>query len=112
MGSKWVFAGDVGNTTLQFKYRKPALSSASGRLCGLDYVVTEVDTTRQAPFTGVLRSGENINDHDTNEGEEFWKDYNIMLPDRNTQALIHEIRAINQTQRLKARFRRNGAKAA
>lgn len=102
VGGKWVLAGVTGNNTLQFKdshlhYDFPAAIR-------FNYVVTQVDTTRQAPFTGVLRSGEHINDHDTNEGEEFWKDYNVMLPDRNTEALIREIRAINKSQQLKARF--------
>jgi len=101
-GNKWVLAQDIGDAALHIK--APRLNYDFVANIKFNYVVTQVDTTQTTPFEEKMRVNEHINDHDTNEGEEFWKDYNIMLPDFDTEALIRQIRAINAVVRLKSKF--------
>jgi len=102
VNGKWVLAQDVGDTKLYFKL--PARNYDFTADIKFNYIVTAVDTTQTTPFHEKMRSNEHINDHDTNEGEEFWKDYNIILPDFDTEALIKQINAINAVVRLKTKF--------
>ncbi|WP_133177616.1 serine hydrolase [Chitinophaga parva] len=102
MGNKWVFGGDVGDYKVYIKW--PRRHYDYPAVMRFNYVVTSVDTSRKTPFTEVMRTDEHINDHDSKGEAVFWKDYNIMLPDRNTEALIRQIHTINQQEQLKARF--------
>jgi CubicO group peptidase (beta-lactamase class C family) len=99
---KWVLANVVGDNDLYI--RAPNLGYDMVISIKFNYVVTQVDTTQTTPFKEKMRSGEHILDHDTNEGEEFWKDYNILLPDYNTEELIGQIQAINNIANLKKKF--------
>lgn len=102
MGNKWVLGGDVGNYKVHIKWPRRRYDYPA--VMRFNYVVTSVDTSREVPFTEGMRMGEHINDHDSNEEAVFWKDYNVMLPDRNTETLIRQIHAINQQEQLKTRF--------
>lgn len=102
VGDKWVFGGDVGDYKVYIRW--PRMHYDYAAVMHFNYVVTDVDTTRQTPFSTAMRTDEHINDHDTNAGAAFWEDYNVMLPDRNTEALIREIQRINQQAQLRPRF--------
>jgi CubicO group peptidase (beta-lactamase class C family) len=68
-----------------------------------NYQVTAIDTAKVAPFDTRLSKGTLIEDHDSSD-DNFWKDYNIVLPNFNTEQVIAEIRAVNEIVNLKKKF--------
>ncbi|MES2279610.1 MAG: serine hydrolase [Bacteroidota bacterium] len=68
-----------------------------------NYQVTAVDTVKTAPFDSRLSKGTLIENHDSDD-DKFWKDYNIVLPDFNTEQVIAQIRAINGVNNIKKKF--------
>jgi CubicO group peptidase (beta-lactamase class C family) len=69
----------------------------------LDYVVTGVDTINIQPYTGKETLGDNKVIEFQNKGVQldFWKDYNIILPDYNTDSIANKILAKNESFNLK-----------
>jgi len=99
VGNKWVLSGVEGDDALQIK--SAALKYDFLAQVKFNYQVTSVDTTEKAAFSSKLGRNENINDHDSNEGDKFWKDYNILLSDYNTEDIFKQIRDINKIVKAK-----------
>lgn len=102
VGDKWVLADVTGDDAINinapgFKYNFVADVK-------FNYQVTAVDTAQTASFDGKLGRQENINDHDSNDGEEFWKNYNILLSDFKTEDVFKYIKAVNSQTKLKDKF--------
>jgi len=99
---KWVLSGVVGDNELYIK--SPGFNYDFTANLKFNYVVTAVDTTQTAPFDEKMNKNDAIENHDTNEGEAFWKDYNVILADFNTEDVVKKIKAINDIVRLKSKF--------
>ncbi|MES2277568.1 MAG: serine hydrolase [Bacteroidota bacterium] len=102
VGDKWVLAGVTSDNALYIK--SPGQKYDYTANVKFNYQVTAVDTTQTASFNTKIGRGENINDHDSNAGEEFWKDYNILLADYKTEDIFRQIKAINGVGKLKGKF--------
>jgi CubicO group peptidase (beta-lactamase class C family) len=102
VGDRWVLAGVTSDNALYIK--SPGLKYDFTANVKFNYQVTAVDTVQTASFNTKIGRGENINDHDSNDGEEFWKDYNILLADYKTEDIFKQIKAINGLGKLKGKF--------
>lgn len=69
----------------------------------LDYIVTGIDTTNTQPLDTKETLGNNklIEFQNTGNGGDFWKDYNILLPDYNSDSIAKIIIAKNESSNLK-----------
>lgn len=101
VGDKWVLADVEVDDTLSVK--SPALKYDYIAHVKFNYQVTAVDTTEKAAFSSKLGRNESINNHDSNDGEKFWKDYNILLPDYNTEEIFKQIMEINKGAKSKGK---------
>lgn len=101
VGDRWVLAGV--SATADIKIVCPKLKYDMVANVKFDYVITKVDTTQTKPFDEKLSRNTLIEDHDSDD-DNFWKGYNILMPDFNTEAVIAKIRAINSVLRLKDKF--------
>ncbi|WP_448699368.1 serine hydrolase [Mucilaginibacter sp. AW1-3] len=102
VGDKWVISDVVGNDALSIN--SAGLNYNYVADVKFNYQVTSVDTAQTESFSNKLNRHENINDHDSNDGEEFWKDYNVLLSDFNTEAIFKHIKAVNGQTKLKDKF--------
>jgi len=102
VGDKYVLAGVTSSSILGIK--SAVINHAVTANIKFNYLVTQVDTTQTTPFDTKMGDNQKLIDHDTNEGEEFWKDYNIMLADFKTEDVFKQIKAINNIARLKEKF--------
>ncbi len=102
VGDKWVIADVVGNNSLSIK--APSMNYDFVADVKFNYQVTSVDTVQTTSFDTKMGRHENINDHDSNAGEEFWKDYNILLSDFKTEDVFKHIQAVNSETKLKDKF--------
>ncbi|OCX51673.1 hypothetical protein BEL04_16785 [Mucilaginibacter sp. PPCGB 2223] len=102
MGDKWVLGRVVDDAAIYIK--SPGFNYDFTAKLDFNYVVTSIDTTQIAPFDNKLSKNDGIENHDSNDGEEFWKDYNIILPDFNTEQVVVQINAINNQVNLKNKF--------
>jgi len=95
VGNKWVLADVEGENIMRVD--NPELKTSLPAHVKFNYQVTAVDTAQTASFSSKIGRNESINDHDSNEGEKFWKDYNILLSDYNTEDIFNRIRDINKS---------------
>ncbi|OCX53764.1 hypothetical protein BEL04_05610 [Mucilaginibacter sp. PPCGB 2223] len=102
VGEKWVLSDVVGSDVLDVS--NPELKINQVASIRFNYQVTSVDTAQNESFNNKLGRRENINDHNSSEGEEFWKDYNILLSDFNTEDIFKYIKAVNSQTKLKDKF--------
>jgi len=102
VGDKWVLSDVVGNDALDIK--APDLKYNYVATIKFDYQVTSVDTAQNESFNNKLNRHENINDHDSNDGEEYWKDYNTLLSDFKTGDVFKYIKAVNSQTKLEDKF--------
>lgn len=102
INGKWVLSGVTHNNGLYVKSPRMKYDFLADEK--FNYVVTRIDTAQVAPFTERLNKNAVIEDHDTDETDAFWKDYNIILPDFNSEEVIKRIKAINEVVRLKDKF--------
>ncbi|WP_162847023.1 carboxypeptidase-like regulatory domain-containing protein [Mucilaginibacter gracilis] len=94
VGNKWALLSMQSNDVLAIEN-----TSAHTHLPAnvkFNYQVTAVDTVEKAPFSSKLGRNENINNYDGSVGEKFWKDYNILLSDYNTEDIFKQIQEINK----------------
>jgi len=108
VGDKWVLSDVKGNNALDIK--APDLKYDYIANVKFDYQVTSVDTAQNESFNNKLNRHENINDHDSNDGEEYWKDYNTLLSDFNTEVVFKYIKAVNSQTKLEDKFEEKLAK--
>jgi hypothetical protein len=94
VGQKWVLSDVEGNDALSVK--SPELNYDFIAHVKFNYQITAVDTTEKAPFSAKLARSANINSYNSNDGEKFWKDYNILLSDYDAEAIFKQIQAINK----------------
>ncbi|EHQ26318.1 carboxypeptidase-like regulatory domain-containing protein [Mucilaginibacter paludis] len=94
VGNKWVLASVGGDNVLNVQ--NPNSKSALLANVKFNYQVTAVDTVQKQPFSSKLGRNESINNHDSNAGEKFWKDYNILLSDYNTEDIFKKLQTINK----------------
>jgi CubicO group peptidase (beta-lactamase class C family) len=102
VNGKWVLSAVDNDNVLYIK--SPKLKYDFTANVKFNYQVTAVDTTKTPPFAEVLSNNTLIEDHDTDAGDNFWKDYNIVLPDFKSVDVIAQINAINQVLNLKKKF--------
>ncbi|QKJ30507.1 serine hydrolase [Mucilaginibacter mali] len=102
VGSKWVLSDVVGDDALGITSKD--LNYDFNANVKFNYQVTAVDTNRNAAFDTKFGRHENINDHNSNTGESFWKDYNVLLPDYNAEDIFKYIQSVNKQTTLKDKF--------
>ncbi|MGY3215134.1 serine hydrolase [Mucilaginibacter sp. HD30] len=99
IGDRWVISDVIANSAVYIK--STLLHSDFVAKTHYNYVVTDVDTTRNQAFVETLSNNSSIEKNSTTDGAEFWKDYTTQLPDFNVEKVVADIRAINNTLELK-----------
>jgi hypothetical protein len=99
VGNKWVLANVTAENNLAVK--SPDVKDELMAHVKFNYQVTAVDTVAKESFSTKFGRNENINDHESNAGPEFWNDYNILLSDYNTEDIFKQIQVINSLGKLK-----------
>jgi hypothetical protein len=94
VGSKWVLSGVEGDDSLSVK--SDSLKYKYTTHVKFNYQVTAVDTAQKASFSTKIARTDNINAYKSNGDEKFWKDYNILLSDYDTEEVFRNIVAINK----------------
>ncbi|GAB3909080.1 carboxypeptidase-like regulatory domain-containing protein [Mucilaginibacter boryungensis] len=104
VGDKWVLSDVVGDDNLYIK--GTTTTNVNYDLTAkvkFNYQVTAVDTAPGSSFDKQLKRHESINAHDSDAGAEFWKDYNILLADQNTEDIFTHIRDVNKQVTMNAK---------
>ena len=104
VGDKWVLSDVVGDDNLYIK--GTTTTNVNYDLTAkvkFNYQVTAVDIAPGSSFDKQLNRHESINAHDSDAGAEFWKDYNILLADQNTEDIFTHIRDVNKLVALDAK---------
>lgn len=104
VGDKWVLSDVVGDDNLYIK--GTTTTNVNYDLTAkvkFNYQVTAVDTAPGSSFDKQLKRHESINAHDSDAGAEFWKDYNILLADQNTEDIFMHIRDVNKQVTMNAK---------
>ncbi|MDB4924868.1 carboxypeptidase-like regulatory domain-containing protein [Mucilaginibacter sp.] len=94
VGNKWVLSGVEGDNSLAIK--DPVLKYDYTAHVKFNYQITAVDTTQKESFNSKIGRNDNINAYKSNGDEKFWKDYNILLSDYDTEDIFKQIKAINK----------------
>ncbi len=102
LGDRWVLSDVVDRSRIMFKSDRMKMDFAAD--IGLNYLVTDVDTTAQTPLVGELSRKSTIEDHDTDPRDDFWKNYTTLVPDFDMEAAIAKINAINAELNLRSAF--------
>jgi len=101
-GNKWVLSDVVGEDAVAVT--DSALNYDFVANVKFNYQVTSIDTTQTDSFETKMGRTESINDHYSNDGEEYWKDYNTLLADYNIEDVFKHIQEVNQSTKLKDKF--------
>lgn len=94
VGQRWVLAGVEGTDTVRVS--GPAATNNFTAQIKFNYQITSVDTKDPEPFSSKIGRNESINNFRSSGGDKFWKDYNILLSDFDTDAIFKQIQAINK----------------
>jgi hypothetical protein len=97
VGNKWVLSGVEGDDSLSIT--SPELNYDYVAHVKYNYQITAVDTTQKSSFNSAIGRNDNINAYKSNGDEKFWKDYNILLSDYDTEAIFKQIKAINKLKK-------------
>jgi hypothetical protein len=100
VGNKWVLSDVDGDDMIAVNSEDSKDRFAAH--VKYNYQITAVDTTQKEPFNSKLGRGANINAYNSNGDEKFWKDYNILLSDYNTEDIFTQLQAINKSSKVKA----------
>lgn len=100
-GNKWVLSNVRNDNTLNFKSNR-AFYDFRGDI-RVDYIVTAIDTVNTAGFSNSETLGNNklIEFQNTGNEKDFWKEYNIVLADYNSDAIVKQIMARNEAYNLR-----------
>ncbi|WEK36830.1 MAG: serine hydrolase [Candidatus Pseudobacter hemicellulosilyticus] len=101
VGGKWVLASVLNGHEWRFRNSRLVFDFLAD--IRVDYVVTGVDTGNLAGFTARETLGDHrfIEHQDQRFAPDFWKDYNILLADYNTDTIAAIIQRKNERLRLK-----------
>lgn len=99
VNNRWVLSEVAGDDVLNIVPADQQRSLAIN--VKFNYQVTSVDTKQAEPFSKKIGRNENINDHGSSGGDEFWKDHNILLSDFKTEDVFQRIQAINNELKAK-----------
>lgn len=104
-GDKWLLAGVRNDNTLNFKSNRAYYDFPAD--IRVDYIVTGVDTANIASFTAKETLGSNkfIEHQEDAVVKDFWKDYNIILADYNSDTIAAAIQARNESLSLKSKLK-------
>jgi hypothetical protein len=94
VGNKWVLSGVEGDDSLAIQ--SPKLKYDYVAHVKFNYQITAVDTTQKDSFSSKLGRNDNINAYKSNGDEKFWKDYNILLSDYDTEDIFKKIKVIDK----------------
>lgn len=96
-GDKFTLAS--AKSTSRLRLYSPRLRFDFQALSRVDFVITGIDTTPSLPFSeaGVLARQSFIERHSAIDTTDFWKDYNYLLPDFNTDSVAMAIRSRQST---------------
>ena len=100
-GDKWVLSNVRNYNVLNFKSNR-AYYDFTGDIL-VDYVITGIDTAVTKEFSASETLGNNkfIEFQNTGNEKDFWKEYNIILADYNSDAIVKAIAASNESYNLK-----------
>jgi CubicO group peptidase (beta-lactamase class C family) len=100
-GDKWVLSNVRNYNVLNFKSNR-AYYDFTGDIL-VDYVITGIDTAVTKEFSASETLGNNkfIEFQNTGNEKDFWKEYNIILADYNSDAIVKGIAASNESYNLK-----------
>ncbi|AXY73107.1 hypothetical protein D3H65_03585 [Paraflavitalea soli] len=100
-GGKWILSTVRNDNVLNFKSNRAFYDFPAD--ITVDYIVTDIDTLPANSFSGKETLGNNklIEFQQTDNTSQFWKDYNILLPDYNTEAIAQAIGERNEAFSLK-----------
>jgi len=99
VGNKWVLSNVEGDEALHIQ--DSVLNHNYVAHVKFNYQVTAVDTVQTASFNSKIGRNENISDHENDENGKFWKDYNILLSDYDTEDIFKQIQDINKAVKQK-----------
>ncbi|HTH82515.1 MAG TPA: carboxypeptidase-like regulatory domain-containing protein [Mucilaginibacter sp.] len=99
VGHQWVLSSMAGNNVLSVK--SPEAANGFTANVKFNYQVTAVDTVAKESFSSKIGRNESLNNHASDTGSKFWKDYNILLSDYNTEDIFNLIQDINKTSKQK-----------
>lgn len=94
VGQRWVLASVEGTDTVNVSGPTPKNNFKAQ--IKFNYQITSVDTKDPEPFSSKIGRNESINNFRSSGGDKFWKDYNILLSDFDTDAIFKQIQAINK----------------
>jgi len=99
VGKKWVLASVEGDDSVTVRSSKLTYDYIAH--VKFNYQITAVDTTQKESFNSKLGRNDDINAYKSNGDEKFWKDYNILLSDYDTEGIFKQIQAINKLKKVK-----------
>lgn len=103
-GGKWILSSGKNDNIYNFKSNRQFYDFPAD--IAVDYIVTDIDTMPGGAFAGKETLGNNkfIELQQADNTSEFWKDYNILLADYNTENIAKEIEARNTAFSLKGKM--------
>ena len=104
LGDKWVLAGVRNDNTLNFKSNRAYYDFRAD--IRVDYIVTGVDTVNIKELSDSETLGNNkfIEYQPGSNERDFWKDYNTILADYNSDTIATQIIARNEVYNLKSKI--------
>jgi hypothetical protein len=97
VGHQWVLSNMAGDNVLTIK--SPEAKNGFVAHVKFNYQVTAVDTVAKESFSSKIGRNESLNNHAGDTGSKFWKDYNILLSDYNTEDIFTKIQDINKLKK-------------
>lgn len=96
IGNKWIIADVTASSLLNFKNKREHYEFPAD--VNVSYVITAIDTAAVAPFAKEERLGSNklIEFQAASAEPDFWKNYTIILPDFDAEAVIRKINTANE----------------
>lgn len=103
-GGKWILSSVKNDNTLNFKSKREFYDFPAD--IRVDYIITDIDTLPGNAFVSKEALGNNkfIELQQADNNAEFWKDYNVLLADYNSEDIAREIEARNEAFNLKGKI--------
>ena len=109
-GEKWVLSSVREETRFNFKSGRQFYNFPAD--IRVDYIVTDTDTSGTDFADGSALGNNKFIEHQASDtASDFWKDYNILLPDYSTDQIVKEIRQRNESFNLKDKAASKARKA-
>lgn len=106
LGNKWVLSGVRNDNTLNFKSNRAFYDFKAD--IRVDYIITGIDTANTKEFSDNETLGNNklIEYQPGSIEKDFWKDYNTLLPNYNSDTIAAQIIAKNEAYNLKGKIQK------